>query len=217
MNGAGSAAIEAPRRRRRKPEEAKAEILGAAERLLRRLPSYQVTIAAIMAETTLSRKSFYVYFRDRHELITRLVIPLRSELDAIMERWSRSWDDPRSEGREALLAVAKIYKRHGPLLRALAEASRLDRDAKRVWREFTDPPIAMVAERIREEIERGRVRDLDADATARALVGMNLYSFFEQLVDSPRRHPEPIVETLIEIWMRVLYGRSGADVRRPGA
>jgi AcrR family transcriptional regulator len=210
MEGAAPPASEVARRRRRKPAEAEREIFEAAERLLRDLPSHQVTVAAIMAQTSLSRKSFYVYFRDRHDLIARLVGPLRTELDAVMDRWSSSWGDPRSEGRAALLDVADIYQRHGPLLRALAEASRLDQDARRVWREFTDPPIATVANRIREEIARGRVRDLDPEATARALVGMNLYSFFEQLVDDPQRDPGPLVETLIEIWARVLYGTSGA-------
>jgi AcrR family transcriptional regulator len=194
----------APRRRRR-PEEAEAEILAAAEQLLRELPSHAVTVAEIMARTSLSRKSFYVYFRDRHDLITRLVRPLRAELDTVMDRWSRS---SPSEGGRALLAIARIYMREGPLLRALAEASRLDPDARRAWREFTDPPIAMVAERIREGIARGRIAQLDAEATAHALVGMNLYAFFDQLVDNPDADPEPLVDALHEIWMRTLYGVS---------
>src|SRR5687767_10984514 len=140
------------RRRRRRPEEAEGEILEAAEQLLRELPSHAVTVGEIMARTSLSRKSFYVYFRDRHDLITRLVSPLRAELDTVMDRWRTT---PPSEGGKALLAIARIYMREGPLLRALAEASRLDRDARRAWREFTDPPIAMIAERIREDIVRG--------------------------------------------------------------
>jgi AcrR family transcriptional regulator len=193
------------RRRRRRPEEAEREILEAAEKLLRELPSHAVTVAEIMARTSLSRKSFYVYFRDRHDLITRLVRPLRAELDAEMHEWRTS---APSEGRKVLLAIARIYMREGPLLRALAEASRLDPDARRAWREFTDPPIAMVAERIREEIARGRVRPLDADATAHALIGMNLYSFFDRLVDNPDADPEPLVDALHEIWMRTLYGVS---------
>jgi AcrR family transcriptional regulator len=196
------------RRRRRRPEEAEREILDAAEQLLRELPSHAVTVAEIMARTSLSRKSFYVYFRDRHDLITRLVRPLRVELDAVMEQWRNR---PPPEGASALLAVARIYMREGPLLRALAEASRLDPDARRAWREFTDPPIAMVAERIREGIARGRIRPLDPDATAHALVGMNLYSFFDRLVDHPDADPEPLVDALHEIWMRTLYGVSAPN------
>jgi AcrR family transcriptional regulator len=193
------------RRRRRRPEEAEAEILEAAEQLLRELPSHAVTVAEIMARTSLSRKSFYVYFRDRHDLITRLVRPLRAELDTVMDEWSKS---SPAEGGKTLLAIARVYMREGPLLRALVEASRLDPDARRAWREFTDPPIAMVAERIREDIARGLIRPLDAEATAHALVGMNLYAFFDQLVDEPDADPKPLVHALHEIWMRTLYGVS---------
>ena len=35
------------------------------ERLVRELPPNEVTVARVMGETTLSRNSFYVYFRDR--------------------------------------------------------------------------------------------------------------------------------------------------------
>src|SRR5947209_5484022 len=123
----------AARRRRRRPEDARREILDAAERLLRESPSHEVTVASIMADTTLSRKSFYVYFRDRHDLITQLVRPLRAEADAAMSQW-RPDPDLRSGARDALVGVARVYQRHGPLLRALAEASRRDHEAAQVWR-----------------------------------------------------------------------------------
>ena len=45
---------------------------------------HEVTVLAIMSKTTLSRKSFYVYFRDRSELILALVRPLRAQADAAL-------------------------------------------------------------------------------------------------------------------------------------
>src|SRR5919106_4661034 len=86
-------AADKPARRRRRPEEAEREILDAARRLLAGRPSQEVTVGAIMAETTLSRKSFYVYFRDRYELLRRLVEPLGEERDAIVrELWREGVD-----------------------------------------------------------------------------------------------------------------------------
>src|SRR5919197_3583520 len=79
--GVPSQEVAAPRRRRRSREEAEREILDAAAELLRERPLHEVTVSAIMEQTTLSRKSFYVYFRDRYELLTRLFRPLRRELD----------------------------------------------------------------------------------------------------------------------------------------
>ena len=198
-----------PRRRRRRPEEAEREILAAAEALLRERASHEVTVMAVMERTTLSRKSFYVYFRDRHELIARLVAPLRAELDARFEELRAATESPAAFARLSFLEIARVYSEHGPLLRALRESSGRDEDAERVWREFTDPPIADTAAFIRAETEAGRSHGLDPEATARALITMNLGCFFEQLIGKPSADPEPLVDTLVEIWGRTIYAPPG--------
>jgi TetR/AcrR family transcriptional regulator, ethionamide resistance regulator len=200
------AAGKPPTRRRRRPEEAEREILEAARRLLAERPSHEVTVGAIMSETTLSRKSFYVYFRDRYELLTRLVEPLGTERDGIVAELWREGADMATGGRAALLALAGLYARHGPLLRALAEASSQDREAKRAWREFLEPVVVGHADKIREEIELGRIAGVDPEPTARALIGMNLQFFFDQLVDNPEPDLEATADTLLTIWQRTLYG-----------
>jgi AcrR family transcriptional regulator len=194
-----------PRRRRRKPEEAEREILEAAEALLREHPSHEVTVMAVMARTTLSRKSFYGYFRDRHELIARLVAPLRQEIDARAAELLAEPRDPREWMRALFEEVARVYMEHGELLRALRESSGHDADAERAWREFTDPPIASLAERIRTETAAGRSAGLDPDATARALVTMNLGCFFEQLIGNPQADVDRLLDTLVEVWVRTIY------------
>jgi AcrR family transcriptional regulator len=202
------APAERPRRRRRRPEEAEREILDAAEALLRERPANEVTVMAVMERTTLSRKSFYVYFRDRHDLIARLVAPLRAELDARSAEARATHDNLRDQARAIFLEVARLYMEHGQLLRALRESSGHDADAERVWREFIDPPIAELATFIREELSTGRSSGLDPEATARALITMNLGCFFEQLIGRPNADPAPLVETLVEIWTRTIYGSS---------
>jgi AcrR family transcriptional regulator len=203
---ARAAPEEVPRRRRRRPEEAEREILDAAAALLRERPSHEVTVMAVMARTTLSRKSFYVYFRDRHELIARLIGPLREDLDVRAAEARATHTDPRALARAIFLDVAHAYIRHGELLRALRESAGHDEDAERVWREFTDPPIADLATWIRFEMKAGRSKGLDPDATARALITMNLGCFFEQLIGRPDADPEPLLDTLIEIWARTIFG-----------
>ena len=195
-----------PPRRRRRPEEARAEILDAARALLAERPSHEVTVGAIMARTTLSRKSFYVYFRDRYDLLRRLVEPLGAERDAIVAELWREGADMAAGGRAALVALAGLYARHGRLLRALAEASSQDREARRAWREFIEPVIEGHADKIREEIEAGRVEGIDPEPTARALIGMNLQYFFDELVDEPNPDLEATADVLLTIWRRTLYG-----------
>jgi AcrR family transcriptional regulator len=193
-------------RRRRRPEEAEREILDAAEDLIRERPFSEVTVMAVMERTTLSRKSFYVYFRDRHDLIARLVAPLREELDRRLAEARAANPSYREQARATFLEVARFYNQHGELLRALRESSSHDEDAERVWREFTDPPIAAIADFIRAQTEAGRSKGLDPDRTARALITMNLGCFFDQLIGKPGADPEPLVDTLVEIWVRAVFG-----------
>src|SRR5215210_9161859 len=68
-----------PRRRRRSPKEAEREIITAAETLLRERPFRELTVDEVMRRTGLSRPSFYVYFKDRHELVLRVVEHLQAE------------------------------------------------------------------------------------------------------------------------------------------
>jgi AcrR family transcriptional regulator len=203
---ARSATANGPRRRRRRPEEAEREILEAAAALLRERPSHEVTVSAVMERTTLSRKSFYVYFRDRHELITRLVAPLRESIDERGEELRAIHTDPRELARELFLVVARTYYEHGELLRALRESAGHDADAERAWREFTDPPIAQISLWIQAETAMGRSHGLDPDATARALISMNLACFFDQLIGKPDADPEALIDVLVEVWTRTIYG-----------
>ena len=195
------------KRRRRRPEDAEREILDAAARLLSERPAGEVTVGAIMEATTLSRKSFYVYFENRYDLLRRLVEPLAEERDAIIAPLLAPGVDMATGAREALVRLAELYATHGRLLRALAEASGEDHEAKRAWREFLEPVVQAHAAKIDDEIERGRIRGIAAEPTARALIGMNLQYFFDELVDSPNPEPAAAAETLLVVWQRALYYR----------
>jgi TetR/AcrR family transcriptional regulator, ethionamide resistance regulator len=196
-----------PQRRRRRPEDAEREILDAARGLLAERPAGDLTVGAIMAATTLSRKSFYVYFDNRYDLLRRLVEPLAAERDAIIAPLLRPGVDMATGAREALVRLAELYAAHGRLLRALAEASSEDHEAKRAWREFLEPVVQAHSAKIADEIERGRIRGIEAEPAARALIGMNLQYFLDELVDAPKPDPAAAAETLLVLWQRALYYR----------
>src|SRR5919199_1323567 len=194
-----------PKRRRRAREEAEREILDAAAKLLRERPLHEVSVSAIMGETTLSRKSFYVYFRDRYELLTRLFEPVRRELDQANALFlTRPTGDLATDTRASLLAVTTFFAgRDGALVRALHEASAYDDEAARVWHEFNEPVVAALTAFNRREVEAGTFPGgIDVERTVRALVGMNLFCFFDQVVGKPTADVEAIADTLFRVWAR---------------
>jgi AcrR family transcriptional regulator len=195
-------AIEKTARRRRSREEARQEIQDAARELLASRPSHEVTVSAIMAATTLTRKSFYVYFRDRGHLLAELVEPMRKQADTSLEQW-RASEEIVASGRAALLDAAHLYQRHGTILRALATASEQDAEAVRVWRAVNDRVIEVAAIKIAEAAPG----DLDPRATAEALVGMNVALFLDRLPGADDDEVNAVVDLLARIWERTLYLR----------
>jgi AcrR family transcriptional regulator len=192
-------------RRRRRPEEAEREILDAAEDLLREDRFSALTVDDLMSRTGLSRASFYVYFRDRHHLIMRLTERIGAELFEMSDRWLRGSGDPREDARAAVEGVASVYQEHGPVLRAIADASSHDPEVESIYRNLVERFVDATARHIEDEIAAGRIRSLDPRETAKALVWMNERYLTETL---GRKAPTPIevvIETLWTVWMRTLY------------
>jgi AcrR family transcriptional regulator len=187
------------RRRRRSPEDARQEILDAARRLIAERPLHEVTVMAIMERTTLSRKSFYVYFRDRSELIIALVRPLRAGADAALAHWAGA-ADPVAAGRAALRAAAGLYREHGTILRALFWASADDPELAAARHDLTEPVIDTAVRAISPiaaDPDPERLR-----ATIRPLVTMNVHSLLALPSDATDAELDEFVDTLASIWER---------------
>jgi TetR/AcrR family transcriptional regulator, ethionamide resistance regulator len=191
------------RRRRRSPESAEREILEAAEAFLAEQPFRDLTVDEVMARTTLSRPSFYVYFRDRHHLLVRLVEGIGRELFEGANIWLEG-----GPVRESMNAIATKYAEHGLVLGAIADAAGHDPAAESTYRDLIDRFIAATAQRIAADIDAGRIAPLDAVETARAFVWMGERYLKETLGRRPQMPVETVVDTLVEIWMRALYGAS---------
>src|SRR4051794_19476374 len=194
------------RRRRRTPEVAEQEILNAAEALLRERPFRELTVDEVMRRTELSRPSFYVYFRDRHHLILRIVERLGGQQQDIADLWDGRDGAGRDQIREATAGVVAAWERDGPVFHALADAAADDPDVELAERALMDQSIGAVARHIEAELQAGNALAVDAWETARALSLMTHRYLIAVLGREPTTRPEVVVETLSTIWIRTLYG-----------
>lgn len=195
------------RRRRRKPEAAESEILTAAENFLREFPFREMTVDDVMSRTGLSRPSFYEYFRDRSHLVIKLTERLGVRNRAVGDPWVRG-QGTGDELRRALGDLAELYVTEGHLLRALSDAAISDRQVELSYRKMVDSLIEGTTQRIRAEVERGAITmsDLEPREIATALLLMNESYLIEKLGRRPQADPKVVAETLVAIWVRVLYG-----------
>jgi AcrR family transcriptional regulator len=195
-----------PPRRRRTLEEAEREIIGAAESLLRERPFRELTVDEVMRRTDLSRPSFYVYFRDRHELVWRVVEHLGGEVFKMSAGWFEGGGDGAELAREAIEGVVAVFAEHGPVLRALSDAAAHDPDLEEAYGRLVQGYIDVTARHIEAEVAAGRILPLDPQQTAKALVWMMERYLHLSLGREPLTPAPVVARTLATIVGRILYG-----------
>jgi AcrR family transcriptional regulator len=187
-------------RRRRTPEVAEHEIVVAAETLLRERPFRELTVDEVMRRTDLSRPSFYVYFRDRHQLVLRVVEHLGSQLLSISETWLVGAVG-KAEARAALEGIVAVYDEHGPVLRALADAAADDPDVEAAY----DALVGRFVDATAQHVSGERAGDAEPREVAAALVWMMERYLTQSLGREPRTAAPVVAEALATIWNRILY------------
>ena len=204
-------------RRRRRPEEAERTILAAARAFLQEHPFREMTVEGIMVRTGLSRSAFYAYFRDRYDVLTRLLEGVGALLFALDWRWLSGTVEGGSDGArevliDALRAGSQTFVEYGPVLRAISDAAGNDARVEEVYRYgLIERLIAAVAARIARDVEAGVTPvDTDPEQAARALVLMTeryLLDAFGRTESHPSRVETAVIfDTLEGIWVRTLYG-----------
>jgi len=178
----------------------------AAEALLRERPFRELTVDDLMRRTELSRPSFYVYFKDRHDLVLRVAQQIGDELFAMSERWYKGTGDGPALVREAIGGLVQVFAEHGPVLHALADAAADDPRVEGVYNTLIERFVDATARHIAQEVAAGRVLPLDARETAVALTWMMERHLQLRLGRSVLTPPERVTDTLVTIWSRVLYG-----------
>jgi AcrR family transcriptional regulator len=209
--GESRAAGSVRRRKRRAPEVAEREIVDAAEALLREKPFRELTVDDLMRRTGLSRPSFYVYFRDRHDLVLKVVEHIGGELFAMSERWYKGTGDGPTLVRDAIDGVVGVFAQHGPVLRALADAAADDKRVEEAYTALLQRFVDATALHIETEVAAGRILPLDPVPTATALTWMMERYLQLSLGRGPLVPIEQVAAALTTIWSRVLYGKNAGD------
>ena len=183
-------------------------VLTATEGLLEAGSSFQdLKIERIATSAGISRTAFYFYFKDKRELLMRLAEQITGELYGQADAWFTGTDEaPQEQVREALDAIAKLYREHGALLRAIVEVSTYDLEIAVFWRAMVQRFADATTARITLEQAAGRAPAMPAAATAFALVWMTERTYYQQLVQDAPVDPAELVDAVHGIWMRSVYG-----------
>jgi AcrR family transcriptional regulator len=191
-------------------------IVEAATALVRERSYAKLSVGAVMERAGLGRTIFYRHFDDLGDLLLRAGREAIDELyEAQVALAAARTDIGPAAVREAIELPVEIYRRHGPLLRAVAEAVAGDELVAAGQEEVRRRFDALVIEALeRVEAETGR-RFANVAETARALNLLNESYLLEAYGHEPRVPPATAVATLSEIWTAVI-GPTGPARERSG-
>jgi AcrR family transcriptional regulator len=199
----------ARRRVPRKGDLTEQRLLREAAALMADRPLSSIGIDEIAQAAGISRSSFYFYFASREALLRTLGERAQEEVLASAERWLKRTDEPPAEAiARALSDNLAMWRRHGPVLRALHDARHTDEQTDElrlaIARRFVDATAA--------QIERERSAGLappappDARRLAALLTGMNDRAFYEASQrPASRQRDRELVQALTTIWLRSVY------------
>ncbi len=157
-----------------------------------------------MAQTDLTRTAFYRHFDDVTDVVLRLLSDLEGELVEIAERWSANTGTSLpAPAQEALGAIVDFFVRHGPLLRAIAEAAGTDDRIEEAYQGSLDRFVDLTVEGLDRLVAQGLLSVPDTRELGRALNLMNQAYLLETFGREPG-DPELALATLEVVWLGVV-------------
>ncbi len=182
-----------------------AAIFAAVEALLADRPFRDLTVEDVMAGTGMGRTAFYRYFPDLETVLLRRLAQVDDKLSEASDPWLLPESDPAAGLEVAAIGLAVVFRDHGPLLRALADASAGSPDLDNAWRVTVERFIEDATERIDVLCKTGECALDRPDETARALVWMTERYLLESYRDDADFPPERAAQTIAFVWRRTLF------------
>jgi AcrR family transcriptional regulator len=116
------------------PSAIEQNIFTATEHLLATTSLDDLTVAHILDRAGISRTTFYRYFTSKHHVVSDLLTALQAELIDVMQPWyTRAASPPEQALTESISAVAAVWERRRPVLRACSENWHSDREIGERW------------------------------------------------------------------------------------
>lgn len=191
-----------------KSERTRQAILEAAVDFIWEHSFCDLTVAELMANTGLSRPTFYQYFPDLYAVMECLLDILQREILKVTHPWLAGEVNDRDGLQESLTGMAKVCHQYGPVLRAVSDAAAGDPRMSESYELFMSEFDEEVTRRIEELQQSGHVKAFEARPVAVALNRMDAATVIHAFGRRPRADIQPVIDASVRIWCSTLYGET---------
>ena len=190
--------------RRRTRQEVETAVRAALLRLLSDgVPFKNLTVDELARGAGLSRTAFYFYFAGKEEALMSAAAEAAEELYAKADSWWHGEGPPEQLVRAALEGILQVYVEHAALLRTAVEVAGYNPEFDKFYKSLLDRFVRATADHLRREEAAGRLRPLDCDVVAEALVWQAERCNYVLIKQG--RSPQELVASLTKVWVHALY------------
>jgi TetR/AcrR family transcriptional regulator, ethionamide resistance regulator len=188
-------------------QESRDRIVAAATELIRATPYGALTVDDVMREAGIGRTIFYRHFDDLADLLRRAGREAFEALFEAEQAFKAAHVEGRPDVRAALEPAVDVYRRHGPLLRAIAEAAASgDEQIAAGQAAMLERFDALVFDVLQATPRLRRRPSRELVETARALNLMNMNYLLDVYGREERVPAAMALDTLVEIWSGLIEG-----------
>lgn len=192
-------------------DERERAILETAERLLEEKRLNEISVDDLAKGAGISRPTFYFYFPSKEAVVMTIVERLVAEATVSSDEVITALAEagPRAGLRQGLEDLYAAFRARPGIVRAGADLRSINHpEASELWGQVMEDWTANVTAMIEFERSRGAAPPgPPAREMALALVQMNERAQYATLLEeSPSHDQDRILDVLIEIWLRAIYG-----------
>jgi AcrR family transcriptional regulator len=187
------------------------QILSATLTLLGRKNFNDLSVADILAESNVSRTTFYFYFSSKFSVLAALLERAMSDIfDTVQPFLGRAEEDSPEEALErSIREVTSAWHRHRSVLQAAAHHWHSDPELNTLWLQIAERFISAGAEEIERERAAGKIRSSEPSRALAAVLfwGTERVLYAAGLgVEPSLVDEEAAIGPLVAMWQGTLYG-----------
>ncbi|MBA4867064.1 TetR/AcrR family transcriptional regulator [Streptomyces sp. PSKA54] len=188
-------------------------ILSVIEECLRGGVTYtELSVEQIAQAAGISRSTFYLYFRDKVDVLLRLSGSLKTKSYAIAAAWRPTGPDGGVDGLARTYELTlRHYREHAALLAAINEVAAYDPLVHEAWTADQDRFIDNLVTVLKEEQRAGRTpADIDPELAAKMIVQGGGQVIAQQVSDSDGSDDAVVARELARGYWYGVYRRPGS-------
>lgn len=153
----------------------------------------------------LSHGTFYIYFKNKKDVLYELV---KETFDLIYEATEEPWKREHSfhSLQDSIHGFFLMYQSHWKVIRTWKEVAMQDPEFMKMWETLVDKITHRIQQNIESSLRRGRCQQIEPVVAARALSGMIDHYANDSLMKEETIDFDLVSQTLAQIWYYGIYG-----------